>query len=253
MEKEKTQGYSVLIRNLKYSTRASEVREAFECFGKIRDVYLPQDYSSGMPRGFGFVEFVEEAAALDAIRKMDNTTFNGKVITCCEAQDRRKSPNSMRRAYPSSNHRYQANHSQEHRNSKRGQPYGRPRSRSRSLGMRYRKSPSYERRYPQHRDDDVYHYRRDNEHSPEQQRVYRRYGRERARSPMHRDDRDYREPRGRGTRHHADKPYPEAPYSSEYSRRGYDRRSPPPRRRPSPSPDMIPAEAGDGRSGRPMH
>ena len=31
--------------------------------GKVRDVYMPLDYNSGKPRGFCFVEFLDEEDA----------------------------------------------------------------------------------------------------------------------------------------------------------------------------------------------
>ncbi|AFZ81246.1 RNA recognition motif domain-containing protein [Theileria equi strain WA] len=172
---EKVTGYSLLIRNLRYSTSPQIVKETFERFGRIRDVYLPLDYNTRRPRGFGFVEYYEKEDVLEAVKAMDNADLDGSVITCCLAQDRRKSPNSMRRAY---------------RGSRRGYDERRYRSRSRSY-RDVRRSYSYGRRGRY--DGDYYNGRRySRDRSPE--RYSRDYRPVRDYRP-HRDARrDYRPP-----------------------------------------------------------
>ncbi|KAK2198350.1 bifunctional RNA-binding domain superfamily/RNA recognition motif domain/Nucleotide-binding alpha-beta plait domain superfamily [Babesia duncani] len=204
-------GFSVLLRNLRYSTTPEQVRERFETFGKVRDVYLPLDFTTRRPRGFGFVEYYEKADALEAIKMMDNTEFDGSVISCFFAQDRRKSPDSMRRVY----------HGPPMRSHKRDYYEPRYRSRSRSFGRR--RSPSYMRRYPD---------RRGYYSSPP------RYNRD-YRPPM-RYDRGYRHPP------RYDRDYRHAPRdgggSGGYRRREYQHRSlprePSMRRSPSREPEM---------------
>ncbi|PFH35713.1 RNA recognition motif-containing protein [Besnoitia besnoiti] len=90
-------GCSLLIRNLCFETSPDRVRQIFEKFGRVRDVYLPLDHFSKRPRGFGFVEFYEEAAAQEAMREMDRTMIDGNEVYVIIAQDRRKSPETMRR------------------------------------------------------------------------------------------------------------------------------------------------------------
>ncbi|CBZ53832.1 CBR-RSP-4 protein, related [Neospora caninum Liverpool] len=90
-------GCSLLIRNLCFETSPDRVRQIFEKFGRVRDVYLPLDHFTKRPRGFGFVEFYEEAAAQEAMREMDRTMIDGNEVYVIIAQDRRKSPETMRR------------------------------------------------------------------------------------------------------------------------------------------------------------
>ncbi|PHJ16127.1 rna recognition motif-containing protein [Cystoisospora suis] len=90
-------GCSLLIRNLCFDTSPERVRQIFEKFGRVRDVYLPLDHFTKRPRGFGFVEFYDEALAREAMREMDRTFIDGNEISVIIAQDRRKSPETMRR------------------------------------------------------------------------------------------------------------------------------------------------------------
>ena len=48
---------SVILQN--YRTSPDDVKRAFSKYGEVKDVYLPLDYYTRKPRGFGFVEFVE--------------------------------------------------------------------------------------------------------------------------------------------------------------------------------------------------
>lgn len=90
-------GCSVLIRNLCFESSPDRVRQIFEKFGRVRDVYLPLDHFTKRPRGFGFVEFYDENAAQEAVREMDRSMVDGNEIYVIIAQDRRKSPETMRR------------------------------------------------------------------------------------------------------------------------------------------------------------
>ncbi|KAK9172100.1 RNA recognition motif domain protein family protein [Cryptosporidium meleagridis] len=167
---------SLLIRSLRFDTPTSLVRREFERFGAIRDVYLPLDYRSRRPRGFGFVEYVEEEDARAALEKMDGAILDGVTISVTFAQEGRKSPESMRhREYESfhgsggrhlSGHRYGPHHHY------KSDPYRRyPSPRDYREGSRlydgnrhppYRsrsRSPPPSREYERYKDQ--YNYRRD--------------------------------------------------------------------------------------------
>ena len=149
---------SLLIRSLRFDTPTSLVRREFERFGAIRDVYLPLDYRSRRPRGFGFVEYVEEEDAKAALENMDGALLDGVPINVTFAQEGRKSPESMRhREYESyhggggrriSSHRYAPHH---HYKSEPYRRYPSPRDYregSRSYGNRYPSYPSRSRSPP---------------------------------------------------------------------------------------------------------
>eukprot|EP00238_Polyblepharides_amylifera_P007971 CAMPEP_0196580762 /NCGR_PEP_ID=MMETSP1081-20130531/30455_1 /TAXON_ID=36882 /ORGANISM="Pyramimonas amylifera, Strain CCMP720" /LENGTH=233 /DNA_ID=CAMNT_0041900733 /DNA_START=66 /DNA_END=767 /DNA_ORIENTATION=- len=91
---------SLLIRNLPRDIRPEELRHPFERYGPVRDVYLPRDYFTGQPRGFGFVEYYDERDAADAQYKLDRTLVCGREVTIVFAQEERKRPDDMRRRPP---------------------------------------------------------------------------------------------------------------------------------------------------------
>lgn len=86
----------LLVRNIPKDSRAEEIRSQFERFGRIRDVYLPKDFHSGEPRGFGFVQFLDPFDAEEAKRYMDRQIFKGREISVVFAEENRKRPDEMR-------------------------------------------------------------------------------------------------------------------------------------------------------------
>jgi len=71
----------VFIGNLSFDTRENDLRDDFEKFGEIKDVYLPSDRMTGRPRGFGFVTFTDGRDADDAVRDMDGRDIDGRRVT----------------------------------------------------------------------------------------------------------------------------------------------------------------------------
>ncbi|BAM42144.1 Ser/Arg-rich splicing factor [Theileria orientalis strain Shintoku] len=195
---DKSSGHSTLVRNLRFSTTPQVVREAFERFGKIRDVYLPLDFNTKRPRGFGFVEYYEKSDAVDAVKAMDNTDLDGSIINCCLAQDRRKSPSSMRRVYRNRARRNYRSRSNSYRGRRSRTP---PRFRDdRRRGYSRERSPR--RLYRDRRDGRGYRERYEPNYERDGRRFrepYDRDGRDRNRD---RNFREYRGPRdnGRGSR-----------------------------------------------------
>jgi cold-inducible RNA-binding protein len=56
--------------------------------GHVTEVFLPADRITGRPRGFAFVAFAEESAAVDAVEKFNDYEFNGRKLRITEAEDR---------------------------------------------------------------------------------------------------------------------------------------------------------------------
>ena len=48
----------------------------FGKFGELKDVYIPKDYHTGVPKDFGFVEYWETSHAEQAIAEMDGVKVN---------------------------------------------------------------------------------------------------------------------------------------------------------------------------------
>ncbi|CAM8906461.1 hypothetical protein QQ045_011775 [Rhodiola kirilowii] len=87
---------SLLVRNLRRDCRPEDLRRPFGQFGPLKDVYLPRDYYSGEPRGFGFVQFVDPADAAEAKYQMDGQILQGREVTVVFAEENRKKPVDMR-------------------------------------------------------------------------------------------------------------------------------------------------------------
>ncbi|GBG65131.1 hypothetical protein CBR_g49492 [Chara braunii] len=88
---------SLLVRNVSRDIRPEDLRIPFEHFGPVKDVYLPKDYYTGEPRGFGFVQFMEPEHAVDAQYHMDKKVVGGREITVVFAEESRKKPQEMRK------------------------------------------------------------------------------------------------------------------------------------------------------------
>ncbi|KAL6576699.1 Arginine/serine-rich splicing factor scl25a transcript I [Orobanche minor] len=125
---------SLLVRNLRRDIRPEDLKRPFGQFGPVKDVYLPRDYHSGEPRGFGFIQYVDPADAADAKHQMDGQILQGREITVVFAEENRKKPTEMRAR---------------ERGGGRGRAYDRRRSPPRYSRSppRYGRSPSRSRDY----------------------------------------------------------------------------------------------------------
>lgn len=141
---------SLLVRNLRRDCRPEDLRRPFSQFGPLKDIYLPRDYYTGEPRGFGFVQYVDPADAADAKYRMDGQVFQGRELTVVFAAENRKKPGEMRaREHGTGRGRYSDRRRSPPRYShsprySRSPPPRRGRSRSRSHDY----SPSPKRRDP---------------------------------------------------------------------------------------------------------
>lgn len=89
---------SVSIKNLPRDmpNLTAAIRNVFENFGTVRDVYVPTDRYTGLPIGFGFVEFIDPADAIKAVAALHHGVFlNGKRVRVALAEGRRKMPEEM--------------------------------------------------------------------------------------------------------------------------------------------------------------
>ncbi|KAL9271918.1 Serine/arginine-rich SC35-like splicing factor SCL30A-like protein [Drosera capensis] len=114
----------------------NDLRRPFGQFGKLKDIYLPRDYYSGQPRGFGFVQYVDPSDAGEAKYQMNGQLFQGRELTVVFAEENRKKPADMRARDRGSRRNYDrrrspARYSRSPRDSRSPPPrYDRSRSRS---------------------------------------------------------------------------------------------------------------------------
>ncbi|KAI9193954.1 hypothetical protein LWI28_001701 [Acer negundo] len=155
----------LLVRNLPLDARQEDLRVPFERYGPVKDVYLPKNYYTGEPRGFGFVKFRYGEDAAEAKQRLNHTLIGGREIKIVFAEENRKTPQEMRRST-----RVSGRSGGSHRRTSPRSPRRRHHSDSRSP------SPRRDSRDRRSRDD----YR-----SPRRSRSI-------SRSPSPRDERDYR-------------------------------------------------------------
>jgi len=80
----------LFVGNLSYTATEEQVRTLFSEVGTVASVSLVTDRETGQPRGFGFVEMDTDAAAEEAIAKLNGREVNRRSITVSEARPPQK-------------------------------------------------------------------------------------------------------------------------------------------------------------------
>ncbi|OIW00040.1 hypothetical protein TanjilG_26377 [Lupinus angustifolius] len=223
----------LLVRNLPLDARPEDLRGPFERFGPVKDVYLPKNYYTGEPRGFGFVKYRHGEDAAEAKQQLDHTIIGGREIRIVFAEENRKTPQEMR---------VTSRGSDRHGGGRR-----RPRSRSRTPRRRHH---SYSRSPSPARDDSRDGRGRDDYYSSKRSRSYSRsqspiggrnsrrssHPRENDLSPSEKRDRSPSRPRSysRSPAPSGEKEYRKSPPLRENGRSPIDERDQAPTRSPSP-------------------
>ncbi|MFN8423354.1 MAG: RNA-binding protein [Anaerolineae bacterium] len=78
----------LFVGGLPWSVTSEELQDLFAPHGEVIDAVVIKDRETGRSRGFGFVEFEDDAAAEAAIRALNNSDLGGRTITVNEANDR---------------------------------------------------------------------------------------------------------------------------------------------------------------------
>jgi RNA recognition motif-containing protein len=76
----------IYVGNLPFSSTEEDIQTLFGTYGEVIQVYLPNDRETGRPRGFGFVEMEDDAAA-KAIQALDGKEFGGRSLRVNEARE----------------------------------------------------------------------------------------------------------------------------------------------------------------------
>ena len=78
----------LFIGNLPYDVTEAELRAHVAAVGPLVSLALPTDRDTGRPRGFAFVEFSAQADAAEAMRRLNNQVFKGRLLAVNEARAR---------------------------------------------------------------------------------------------------------------------------------------------------------------------
>jgi cold-inducible RNA-binding protein len=77
---------NLFVGNLDFKTTESDVRALFLPFGGLGRVHVPMDRETGRPRGFAFVEMINEDDAKKAIAALDGKEVGGRSVKVNEAR-----------------------------------------------------------------------------------------------------------------------------------------------------------------------
>lgn len=79
---------NLYVSSLAWATTDESLRDYFASVGAVKSAMVIKDKMSGRSRGFGFVEMETEAAAADAVAKLNDTELDGRTIRVAIANPR---------------------------------------------------------------------------------------------------------------------------------------------------------------------
>ena len=77
----------LFIGGLSWGTTNETLRAGFEKIGPVSNAFVVTDKGTGRSRGFGFVEFENDADADRAIEEFNGKDFDGRTIIVNEARE----------------------------------------------------------------------------------------------------------------------------------------------------------------------
>jgi len=79
---------TIYVGNLNYQTTEEDLHELFSQYGEVESVKLIMDRETNRPRGFGFVDMLDDDAATAAVSMLNDKDFNGRNLRVNEARER---------------------------------------------------------------------------------------------------------------------------------------------------------------------
>jgi RNA recognition motif-containing protein len=87
------------VGNLSYSTNEDELRQLFGAYGTVDSVAVITDRDTGRSKGFGFVEFGNDAEAQAAISGLNGKDVGGRALTVSQARPKSEGGGGGRGGY----------------------------------------------------------------------------------------------------------------------------------------------------------
>jgi cold-inducible RNA-binding protein len=84
--------FKLFIGSLSWNTDDAALEAAFAPYGKVASATVVKDRDSGRSKGFGFVEFEDEAEGKKALAEMNGKELDGREIVVNEARPREERP-----------------------------------------------------------------------------------------------------------------------------------------------------------------
>ena len=82
----------IYVGNLNYASTEETLKNAFSQFGEIASAVVIHDRMTQQSKGFGFVEFADDAAAESAINEMNGKEIDGRRVRVNAAEERPPRP-----------------------------------------------------------------------------------------------------------------------------------------------------------------
>ena len=83
---------NLFIGSLAYATTDDSLKAHFEQIGEVASARVNTDRDSGRSKGFGFVEFVDEANNQKAVDELDGKDLDGRAINVGLARPKEDRP-----------------------------------------------------------------------------------------------------------------------------------------------------------------
>jgi len=83
---------NLFIGSLAYSTTDDSLKAHFEQIGEVASARVITDRDSGRSKGFGFVEYVDEANSQKAVDQLDGKELDGRAISVGLARPKEDRP-----------------------------------------------------------------------------------------------------------------------------------------------------------------
>ena len=80
------------VGNLSFETTENDLQDMFEQHGKVTEVALMMDRTTGRSRGFAFVTMSDAASGTAAINELNGKEVQGRTLTVNEARPREDRP-----------------------------------------------------------------------------------------------------------------------------------------------------------------
>jgi len=83
---------SLYVGNFPYTTTEDQLRELFSQHGTVESVRIITDRTTGLSRGFGFVDMASEEEAQAAIAALNGVDYNGRALKVNASRPREDRP-----------------------------------------------------------------------------------------------------------------------------------------------------------------
>ena len=90
----------LFVGNMPYGATEADLRTHFGAVGDPSQVVIPVDRTTGRPRGFAFVEYLDKGLAEQAIARFNQQAFMGRTLSVSEARPREDRPGGFRPGGP---------------------------------------------------------------------------------------------------------------------------------------------------------